>query len=332
MRTPPKPMTGDNVTDNGDASPLLSDLLAGLPKNWGRWGQRDEVGALNLLTEHSVLEAARCIRSGKTFTLGARIGTGHDPVWPGRDQARRRNTRDRQSYVDGVVEPSAGGLEFADDVMTMALQGTTHCDALGHTWYDGHLYNGYPAAATNDGLDVCSVLPIAERGIVGRGVLLDLPRYLGKTRLSQDDRIGVSELLGCAKAQGVEISPRTILLLWTGVLAQLKAERRPHPGEDYAEPGLAFSPELVRWFYEREIPCLGTDTLGNEATYDTSGASMVLHGALSRDLGVVFCEVLELDELAADCAADGQYEFMFVGAPLKVVDATGSPVNPIVVK
>ena len=42
-----------------------------------------------------------------------------------------------------------------------------------------------------------------------------------------------------------------------------------------------------------------------------SGVALPLHCALMRNLGVMFTELLALDELAADCAEDGQYTFLY---------------------
>ena len=70
----------------------------------------------------------------------------------------------------------------------------------------------------------------------------------------------------------------------------------------------------------------------SHATRRTSGAAFVLHAALMRNLGVAFAEILSLDELAADCANDGQYDFLYAAAPLKVAQATGAPVNPLAIK
>ena len=314
------------------AVPSLASLLADSPTNWGRWGEDDEVGALNTITAAAVLDAAKEVQRGKVFTLGGQLASGHDPVWPGRIQAERHNTRDRRDYVAGSAAPSAGGLEFADDEVRMALQGTTHVDALGHTWYDDRLYNGYPADTTAEGLDRASVLPLAERGVVTRGVLADVARHLGKDALEAGDLITLEQLLSCLDAQGVEVSSGSALLVRTGVLGRLKRENRPHPEEDYSEPGLSFSPELVQWFRDQDISCLATDTLGNEATNHPSGAALLLHAGLMRNLGVVFCEVLELDELADDCAEDSRYSFLYLAAPLKVVRGTGAPVNPVALK
>ncbi|MFF9561482.1 cyclase family protein, partial [Streptomyces albus] len=88
-----------------------------------------------------------------------------------------------------------------------------------------------------------------------------------------------------------------------------------------------------QWFQDMEIPNLVTDTIANEVTTDPeNGVALVLHNALMRNLGVVFTEICDLEKLAADCASDGQYTFLYVAAPLKVAKASGSPVNPVAIK
>ena len=82
-----------------------------------------------------------------------------------------------------------------------------------------------------------------------------------------------------------------------------------------------------------EIPNLVTDTMANEVTLDpVTGVMLPLHGALMRNLGVAFTELCNLSKLAADCAEDGPYDFLYVAAPLKIVQGTGAPVNPIAIK
>ncbi|MBV6760219.1 cyclase family protein [Rhodococcus opacus] len=312
--------------------PHLTDLLADAPTNWGRWGTDDQVGALNFLTAPRVLEAVRAVRSGKVFTLGTPVGTGNDPVWPGRAQAQRYNTQDKSEYLVGKRTATAGGVEYADDFIAMYLQGTTHYDGLGHVWFDDTLYNSYPAETTTGGLTHNSVLPIAERGVVGRAVLLDMARHFGKDVLDKGQPFGLDDLLACAAAQQVEITKGSILLIRTGMIGSFFTRDSAEYYADYLEPGLEYSPELGRWFHEMEIASLATDTMANECTVHSSGAAFVLHAALMRNLGVAFAEILSLDELASDCAEDGQYDFLYAAAPLKVAEATGAPVNPLAIK
>lgn len=326
----------------------LTELLKDAPKNWGRWGADDEVGALNFLTQTEVLRGVQAVRSGKVFTLQVRMcHPDGDPGYKGRSQPVRMMVMDKGHYLSGKAQPFPGGIEYADDVMMTNLQATTQYDALGHVWFDDRLYNGYDARTTmGGGLSKDSILPVAERGVVGRGVLLDVARYQNLPHLPAGYGIGLDELQRTAAHQGLTIERHDILLVRTGWLNRFFAEGpAAYYGEDstddapdtavqsMSEPGLAYSPELVDWFHEMEIPSLGSDTLASEQTaHPESGCVVPLHAALMRNLGVLFSEINWLEDLAADCAEDGQYAFLYACTPLKIVGAAGSPINPIVVK
>jgi kynurenine formamidase len=328
------PVPGQDGQERARGAYHVADLLADAPRNWRRWGNSDEVGALNFLTSVEVVRAAAAVQQGTVFTLGLpTAGSDGEPVWPGRAEAQRYNTRDRASYASGRVEPFTGGVEYADDVIVMFLQGTTHVDALGHVWYENELYNGYAADETVDHISSASVLPIAERGIVGRGVLIDMARHRGKPRLERNEAFRLEDVLAAAMSQHVEIEPHDILLIRTGWLQTFYDDRAAFYAEPFLEPGLMYEPAVADWFHRMEICLYGTDTVGNELTQQPgSGAISVLHASLMRNLGVIFLEMLRLEELAAHCDSDGRWAFMFVAAPLKIVGGTGSPVNPIAIK
>lgn len=322
------------MSETPTAAPDLTDLLADAPSNWGKWGPDDEVGSLNYLGPEQVLAAARLVTSGKVFTLQRLIGDPKgDPVWPGRTPAERTQILDESNWDEGAGGPAyPGGLHYADDKISAFLQGSTQYDALGHVWFDGKLWNGYDARTTIGGLDKASVQPIAERGIVGRAVLLDMARFLGKDNLDSAETFTHVDLLACAKAQGITIEKRDILIIRTNFL-KLFFDLGDKFYEGFCEPGLVYSPELVAWFQDMEIPNLVTDTIANEVTFDPhNGVALVLHNALMRNLGVTLTEIADLELLAEDCAADKQYAFLYVAAPLKVAKGSGSPVNPVVIK
>lgn len=314
-------------------SPLLEDLLKDSPSNWGKWGDDDEVGGLNYLGPEQVIAAAGLIRSGKVFTLQRLIGDPKgDPVWPGRTPAERTQILDESSW-DGDDAPAfPGGLHYADDKINAFLQGSTQYDALGHVWYGGQIWNGYDARTTVGGLQKASIEPIAERGVVGRAVLLDMARFRGKPTLESAETYTHEDLVACAESQGVELRKRDIIIIRTNYL-QLFFELGDKFYEGFCEPGLVYSPELVQWFADMEIPNLVTDTIANEVTFDPSnGVALTLHNALMRNLGVTLTEIADLEKLASDCAEDGVYEFFYAAAPLKVALGSGSPVNPLVIK
>lgn len=362
------------ATDGGTPDPAhVATLLDGLPDNWGRWGDDDERGTLNLLGS---AEAAAGMRAAlargddgiERFTLGMPM-TGEsipeddptaagDPAFPGRGAARRDNLFDERSYRDGEREPLTG-MRFSDDrfVTPFYLQGTTHLDALGHAWYGDGLYNGFDPAETArvkrfehaetgiDGEEVVetrgheklSIAPLADAGLAGRGVLLDVGRAHDDGdeygRLPLETEIGLADLEATADAQGVDVSERDILLVRTGSLGGIHDPAVAwHPTK---EAGLVFSEALVEWVHDHDIALLGADNIGVEkVTQRVDGETYVLplHGAFLRNLGLPLAELLWLDDLAAACADDGVYEFLFTAAPLHVERATGGPVNPVVLK
>jgi kynurenine formamidase len=314
-------------------APDMTDVLANAPTNWGKWGEDDEVGALNYLTADEVMRGVRHIQKGEVFTLQRLIGDPKgDPVWPGRTPAERTQVLDESNWDSEGAPAFPGGLHYADDKINAYLQGSTQYDALGHLWYDGKIWNGYDARTTVGGLQKASVEPIAERGVVGRGILLDIARWRGKNTLDKGETFTHEDLVACAEAQGTKIEKRDILIIRTNFL-QLFHDQGEAFYEGFNEPGLVYSPELVSWFQDMEIPNLATDTIANEVTYDpNNGVALPLHCALMRNLGVTLTEICDLEKLAASCAEDGQYTFFYAAAPLKVHLAAGSPVNPLVIK
>ena len=312
----------------------VSELLAGSPSNWGKWGPDDEVGALNYLTASVILSSLSSVRQGKVFTLQMPMADPKgDPVFPGRVGAQRFMVLDKGDYLAGRGPWFPGDMEYADDAMFCYLQGSTQYDAPGHAWYDDKIWNGYDAMTTIGGLKKASVMPTAERGVVGRGVLLDIARFRGRERLEPGELIDLGDLLACAASQKCEIRKSDIILLHTGWLGRYLEIGQATFFADLREPGLRYSPELVNWFNEMEIPNLISDTFANESNADPdTGFVMTLHGALMRNLGISMTEMASLDELAADCAKDGQYDFLYVAAPLKVIEGAGAPVNPVAIK
>lgn len=312
----------------------IRELLKDSPKNWGKWGADDEVGSLNYLDAGQVLAAAASIRSGKVFTLQVPMADPKgEPVWPGRRGCERYQIIDEGHWDCGKGPDIPGGSHYSDDMISAYSQGSTQYDALGHVWYDGTLYNGYDAKSTIGGMTKASVLPIAEKGVVGRAVLLDIARLRGKDYLDKGETFTHHDLLEAAERQGVEIRKRDILVIRTGFIESYYSAGSVKFYEDFVEPGLTYSPMLVEWFRDMEIPNLVTDTIANEVTVDpVSGVVLPLHSALMRNLGVAFTELCDLSQLAADCVIDGQWDFLYAAAPLKIVSGSGAPVNPIAIK
>jgi kynurenine formamidase len=318
-------------------APSMAELLGeDTPKNWGKWGDDDQVGSLNYLDSNQVMRGVASVRKGEVYTLQCPMGHPHgDPVFPGREGIQREMVWDQDAFAPGGVGPQfPGGIRASDDKATMFLQGSSQYDALGHAWYDDTLWNGADAATTNGGgMSWASIMPIAERGVVGRGVLIDMARHRNKQWLDKGETFTHTDLEEAAAAQGVTIEDRDVICVRTGWLKYFYAVSADEFYKDFVEPGLTYSRELVDWFQRKEIPNLVTDTIANEVTYDPpTGVALPLHAALLRNLGVSLTEIIWLDDLADACAADGRWDFLYTAAPLKIHEATGAPVNPVVIR
>ncbi|PCJ90551.1 MAG: metal-dependent cyclase [Porticoccaceae bacterium] len=326
------------ITTAGDSDVSgMNKLQKDAPKNWGKWGDDDQVGALNYLDNAQVLRGVATIKTGQRFTLQIPMTHGFGPVFPGRVPVQHFMSQDQSVYSSGKIDRLSGGMKYSDDAVFMYLQGTTHVDALGHAWYNNEVYNGKSADTTIHGHNFVDIGQIGEKAIVGRGVLLDVGKLLGDKngRLAPNTCINLPDLKKTAEAQSVTIEKRDILLIRTGSMGRFYDKKDHDNWNALTEPGLCYSKDLIHWLNKMEIPVIASDNLAIEKAAQTiDGESFVipLHGALIRDLGIVLSEIYWLDELAASSAKDGRYSFFFSAAPLKMKGGTGAPVNPIVIK
>jgi kynurenine formamidase len=197
--------------------------------------------------------------------------------------------------------------------------------------FENKMYNGYdPTLVSSKGALKNDITQAADR-VVGRGVLLDLPRAKGRAWLEPGEAITPADLDACAASQGVEVGTGDIILVRTGQIAQRRAEGG---WGDYAggpAPGLGL--ECAGWIHEHEIAALATDTWGAEVLPNqTPDVFQPLHIVLIVHMGLLLGEIFDLEDLAVDCADDGRYEFLFSGVPLPITGAVASPVNPVAIK
>lgn len=304
------------------------------PKQWGRWGQSDEIGRANLMTPDRVLSAAACIRTGRRYSLALPINsTAGDPGLPGRPGTEHHMLRDHSDYRTHKVAESVGGGRSTDDWLGIACHGTTHMDALGHAYCGDELWGGVDADTTVGGLGHADIAAIAEKGVVGRAVLVDIPRHRGADRVNRGEHISIAEVRDVLDERGVMVRPGDTLMVRTGTASNFAADRNIDGTWDEDEPGLTYEQELVDFVLDTDLAGIGTDTLCNEqARSATLNAEFPLHVVLQRNLGVLFHEALWLEDWARDCASDGVDEAFYVAAPLRLRGGTGGPMNPLVIK
>jgi kynurenine formamidase len=310
-------------------------------RNWGRWGDTDELGTLNLITAEAIRHAATLVKSGRVFSLSMPIngdgpqsasGFRRNPihlmtVTGGDSPASLAGMAGITSAADAVIKTHAGGrFGFTDDYLMMPLQAASHMDALSHAYFDGYFYNGVPASAvTSLGASRLAITAVGARGVCARGVLLDLLGYRGVPYLPPRTAVQVDELEAVAAAENVEIRPGDFLVVNTG-----SQVRHRETGNGLLSEFSGLDWRCATWLHDHDIAAVASDNAGIEC--GMQDGILPLHVLCLREMGMVFGEMWELEALAADCAADGVYEFQLVAAPLMVTGAVGAPVNALAIK
>ncbi|MER7000933.1 cyclase family protein [Streptomyces sp. NPDC000410] len=301
------------------------------PNNWGRWGDLDELGTVNFLTPEVIAEAAAAVRAGRAVGCALPLGPG-GPVHPLRSGPVHLFSVSGTDVVAGASFGRWTGAQVTDDYLFLPLQGTTQWDGLAHFGYADTLYNGFWIGGVEaySGARHCAIDRMKSR-LVGRGVLLDLPRHLGLDRLLPGHRIIPKALDACARAQHVEVRSGDILLIRTGHVPWF------YDLEDKAEfwrvgaPGLTMA--TVPWLHARQCAAVAMDNVAIEVEpFDEPFEhDYPVHGRLIRDLGLTLGELWWLEDLAEACAEEERWEFLVSAPPLNITGAAGSPVNPIAV-
>jgi kynurenine formamidase len=231
----------------------------------------------------------------------------------------------------GDTQVFPGGFRYADDYIFMPLQGASQWDALAHVYYDDQLYNGFPASDVTVVGAFHDTIDRIAKGVAGRGVLLDIARTRGVDWLGAGEVITPDDFEAAIAVQGgVDVGSGDILLFRTG-WRRMFLEHRSATEFMAGEPGLG--QECCEWLHDREVAAVCSDNWAIEVLPGQfDDVVLNVHMVLIRDMGMTLGEILDFEELAADCAADGVWEFFFCAPPLKVTRGVGSPINPLAIK
>lgn len=301
--------------------------LARRVSNWGRWGEDDELGTLNLIDAAARARGAAAVRQGRAFSLAVRMDQHSPQVGsiPGRVNPLRTMVALNTPYT-GTEE----GFCCNDDVVTMGLQAATHWDALAHVSYDAKLYNGFPASSVtaDGGAARCGIHRV--KSLTTRGVLLDVARALDVERLDPGYPIQRADLDAALAQAGTSIEAGDAVLVRTGHVQLFKARDRTTYTTG-PQPGLTMA--TVPWLHERDVAAVATDTIALEV-YPGEDDQLLfpVHLLQLRDMGLTQGQNFDLEALAADCAEDGQWDFLLEASPLPFTGGCGSPVNPVAIK
>jgi kynurenine formamidase len=301
-------------------------------KNWGRWGKDDQVGTLNHVGAEEIAAAAKLVRKGKVFAMGIPLNQQgpQSGLFGGRWNPIHTMLATGTDAVAGRFDET-NKLRFADDAINMPVQAATHWDSLGHIFLDDKMYNGHDARRVDGGGVNVLGIEHTRAKMVGRGVLLDVPRHKGVPWLEDGYGISNDELDATAKAQGVEVRKGDFVIVRTGQMERCLAEKKwgNYAGGD--APGVRF--ENCYWCQEKQVAGICSDTWGVEVRpNETKEVQQPWHWVVIPAMGLTMGEMFYLAELAEDCAGDGVYEFFFTGPPLIITGGTGSPINPLAIK
>ncbi len=294
--------------------------------NWGRWGEDDELGTLNTITPSVRAKAAALVKEGATISLSLPLNKIADSV--------NQKPFEHEVFIFGGDEafdmdpediPQAAGDVFKIDYHGF---GHSHMDALPHFAYGGKMYNGFPFEMNVDeGFSRLGVENIAEVGVFTRGVLVDMPRFLGVDFLEPGTAITVSDLEAWEKDSGVRVGVGDALLVRTG-----RWKKVAEDGQwNFIQEAAGMHASVARWLKERDIAVIGCDGVSDVMPSGVKGRFNPLHELVLIGLGMPIFDNLDLDRLAEKVAATGRTTFLFVAAPLRVEGATGSPLNPLAV-
>ncbi|MBM62905.1 MAG: cyclase [Acidobacteria bacterium] len=284
--------------------------------NWGRWGSDDERGTLNLITNERRLAATQLVREGTSVSMALELNTRLGPV----------NTN---PFEHSLTVSTFSDHEVAGDVYRVQYHGFahSHVDGLPHFAHNGQLYNGFPVSGLTSGGAERLGIHNAHEGIVTRGVLVDMPRHKGVDYLEPGTAITISDLESWEQATGLRIGSGDVLLIRTG---RWDAVRQLGQW-NFVERAAGSHASVAKWLKTRDVAVIGSDGVSDVMPSGIDGLANPLHELVIVGLGMPILDNLDLDAVAQAAHERQRWEFLFVGAPLRVRGGTGSPLNPIAI-
>ena len=289
--------------------------------NWGRWSDPRHRGALNFLTPARVADAARLVRSGVTVTLSRTLTTAARIDVP--------EPADHHMTMLTDEDFGTGSVRFAKDYVGLDYhnEGHTHVDAFCHVAFEGRLFDGRPASSVTAEGAGPGAIDILEDGLVGRGVLLDVPRARDVAWIEPGEHILREDLEAAERRQGVRVGAGDILLVRAGHARRLIELG----GWDTRNAKAGLHPAAATFLADREVAALGSDGNNDTAPSTTEGVAFPIHVLALNAMGVHLFDYLQFEDLVRQCEHQQRWEFLFVAAPLRIERGTGSPLNPIAI-
>jgi kynurenine formamidase len=303
------------IATTGDFQRAMKEL-----SNWGRWGEKDELGAANLITPAKRKQALGLAREGLTVSLA------HDVI--------QEKAADAQTILERTVVTVSPGVAMDRYQYTGTYHGVTHShlDAVDcHIMVDGKGYNGVSMDEINaaGGCPRGSIHALKD-GVVTRGILFDATRLPGKATaqgwLEPGTAIRRDDLEALEKIQRVRVSPGDVILLYTG-----RWKRRAALGPWPSSAGFAgYHVDVAYFLKERGVSFIGSDG-PNDVSPSGLPQGVGLHQLALVAMGVSIFDNLDFERAAEEARRLNRYEFLFMAAPLRIEKGMGSPLNPLAV-
>jgi kynurenine formamidase len=284
-----------------------------------KWGPDDEIGAANLLTPQLALDAAKLVKTGKTYALGVET-SARTPAFGPRSWALVIN----QPGQAGGVGLGPTKTNYNDDIY-MGYVGTgSQIDGLGHIGVDNVYYN------CNRNSDFVQANGLKKLGIekvpniVTRGVVLDMAAHFGQPVVPEGTAFNRKEIDEVARKQGIEIRKGDVVLFHTGWLSLVGRDDKRYLA---GEPGLG--KEGAEYLVSKEVVAVGADSWGLEAIPFEPGVGVFeVHQILIARNGTYILENMNTAPLVQDQA----WEFMFVLGPSRITGGVQGIINPTAIR
>ncbi len=181
--------------------------------NWGRWGENDQRGTLNLVTPAKRRQAAALVREGISVSLSQNLST---------EQAVD-NTRPMQ-----LIMTAQPGSPVAMDEWRIFYHGLTyaHMDALCHARFEGKAYNGFAETDAAESGCARSGIEHLKDGVLSRGILIDVPRLKGVDYFAPGTPVLASDIEAWEREAGVRIESGDVVFIRTGRWGRRSARAR----------------------------------------------------------------------------------------------------------
>jgi kynurenine formamidase len=296
--------------------------------NWGRWGNDDQLGTLNLITPEQTKRASALVREGVTVSCARTVRYEAAPDVP--SPPVHYMIESGEGWASGqkvTTRVSQASIDFFG--MIFHGQTITHMDSLAHFFWEGKMYNSQPAhlVSTSLGATVESV-ELAKHGIITRAVLVDVPMMRGIDWVERGEGVMPQDIQNAEQRCGFRVEEGDILLVRTG---QLKRRHEQGPVDVAVAGSTACQAACLPFFHQRGIAMIGSDTGNDVAPRQYPRLSNPIHQVGIVAMGLWILDNANLEELAEACRQRNRWEFMMCIGPLRLYNATGSPINPIAV-